>query len=307
MFNNLLVEKYRPQILSEIVLSAEVRDWAENIVKSGEIPHVLLCGPAGLGKTSLAKILVKELDLMYRYINASDERGIDSIREKVVPFAQTKSLDGKIKVIILDEADGLTSDSQRALRNIMEEYSANIRFVLTANYKNRICKPLLSRVQSFDMLPPLRSCIKRVVHVIKSENIQVPPDQKEKLRDLLTSCYPDLRKMINIVQKNTKNGILHIQNEALDNSIVSTVLKMIDNKEHTDDIRKYVIDNETEFNNDYHVFLKCLFEAVYNSEIKIDTKKKALLIIGSALYKHQFVLDFEINAYCCLLELVSVL
>jgi DNA polymerase III delta prime subunit len=117
IFDSLWVERYRPQSLKDLVLDPEIRSFFENAIKEGSIPHTLLCAPAGTGKTSLAKIIVKELDAVYRYINASDERGIDSVREKIVPFAQTKSIDGQLKIIILDEVDGFTPDAQRALRD----------------------------------------------------------------------------------------------------------------------------------------------------------------------------------------------
>ena len=120
----------------------------------------------------LAKVLAKQvLDCQYLYINASDENGIDTIRSKVTQFAQTRSIDGNIKIIILDECDGLSQDAQRALRNTMEEYAEITRFVLTANYSHRIIPALQSRCQSLDLTPPLELCVDRVIHILKSENI----------------------------------------------------------------------------------------------------------------------------------------
>jgi len=303
VFNSLWVERYRPDNLKDLVLSPEVRSYFENVIKEGTIPHLLFCGPAGTGKTTLAKILVKELDSVYRYINASDERGIDAIREKVVPFAQTKSLDGRLKIIILDEVDGLTSDAQRALRNIIEEYSDNLRFVLTANYKNRISAPLRSRTIAYELMPPLKEVIARVVYVITNENITVSEEQKPALKALIESNYPDVRKIIGLVQKYTKDGVLNITKDLDASLFAKDVLKQIRTQKNMSDVREYIIQNETDFNSDYLTLLKSLFEEVYMSDVEESKKAAALVLIGEAMYKHQFVMDPEINTYCCILQL----
>lgn len=308
MFDSLWVEKYRPKTLDEMVLEPNVKDFFENAIKQQEIPHLLLCSAAGSGKSTLAKLMPVLLNVSYRYINASDERGIDTIREKVINFAQTLSLDGRFKIIILDEMDGLTGDAQRALRNTMEEYSNNVRFILTANYKNRITKPILSRVQTFELVPPLKGCISRVVEIIKAEKVSVASDQKDKLRNLINSCYPDLRKIINTVQQNVRANIFTVQAIGSNIEIAQKVYEHLLNKVTVLELRKFVIDNEVSFSNDYQQLLKGLFEVIYNEPtIENDKKRQALLIIGNALYKHQFVMDFEINAYCCLLELTTVI
>lgn len=303
IFDSLWVEKYRPQNLNDLVLDSQTREYFVNRIKEGNIPHILFCGPAGTGKTTLAKILVKELDSVYRYINASDERGIDSVREKIVPFAQTKAIDGRLKVIILDEVDGFTGEAQRALRNIMEEYSDNLRFILTANYKNRISEPLRSRTIAFEIMPPLKEVIARVVYVITNENIVVADDQKQLLKDLITSYYPDVRKIIGLVQKYTKNGVLTITKEINAGLFAKEVLKLISTSKNMATVREYIIQNEVEFNTDYLTLLKGLFEEVYASTIDEAKKAAALVTIGESMYKHQFVMDFEINAFCCIIQL----
>ena len=205
MFNNLYVEKYRPQTLSDLVLSDGNRKYFESI--TDEIPNLLFVGTPGLGKTTLARILVNNvLDCQYLYINASDENGIDTIRSKVVGFSQTKSLDGKHKVVILDEADGITIDGQRALRNTMEEYSSMTRFILTANYKHKIIPAIQSRTQFFDLAPPFDDVVKRVVDIVKEEGIKVEKDDKVNLVGLIKQGYPDIRKILNSIQKANING-----------------------------------------------------------------------------------------------------
>ena len=307
IFDSLWVERYRPQSLKDLVLDPEIRSFFENAIKKGEIPHTLLCAPAGTGKTSLAKIIVKELDAVYRYINASDERGIDSVREKIVPFAQTKSIDGRLKIIILDEVDGFTPDAQRALRNIIEEYSDNLRFILTANYKNRISTPLKSRTIAFELIPPLKEVIARVVHVITSENVTVNDDQKIALKDLIQTNYPDVRKIIGLVQKYTKDGVLNITKDINTSMFAKDVLKQIRTQKNMSVVREFVIQNETDFSSDYLVLLKGLFEEVYASDVEESKKASALVTIGDAMYKHQFVMDFEINAFCCMIQLQKLL
>ena len=307
IFDSLWVEKYRPQCMNDLVLDSSVREYFTSAIKAGTIPHVLFCSPPGTGKTTLAKIIVKELDSVYRYINASDERGIDSVREKIVPFAQTKSIDGKLKVIILDEVDGFTSDAQRALRNIIEEYSDNLRFILTANYKNRITVPLKSRVISFELMPPLKEVIARIVYVITNENVSVSDEQKPLLKHLIESNYPDVRKIIGLVQKYVKDGVLNITQDINASMFAKDVLKQISTHKDVFPVREFIIQNEVDFNSDYLMLLKSLFEEIFTSDIAADKKAQALVLLGDAMYKHLFVMDFEINAFCCIIQLQKAL
>ena len=176
--SSLWVEKYRPKILDDIILTEDNRTIFNELKAQKTVPNLLFSGPAGIGKTSLAKIIVQDiLECQYLYINASDESGIDTIRTKVVSFSRTLSLDGQIKIIILDECDGLTQDAQRALRNVIEEYAAHTRFILTANYKHRVIPALQSRCQYFDLTPPLDLCIERVNYILEVENINIRDNQ----------------------------------------------------------------------------------------------------------------------------------
>ena len=307
LFSSLWVERYRPQKLEELVLDPQIRSYFENLIKTGEIPHLLFCGGPGTGKTTLAKILVKELDAVYRYINASDERGIDAVREKIIPFAQTKSIDGKLKIVILDEVDGLTGDAQRALRNIIEEYSDNLRFILTANYKNRISSPIKSRTISFEIMPPLKEVIARAVYVITSENVTVLENQKPLLRILIEKSYPDIRRVINQIQKYSKEGTLNITQESDIGLFAKDVLKRMREDKDITRVREFIIQNETDFGSDYLTLLKGLFEEIYISDIDESKKASALVLIGDAMYKHQFVMDTEINTFCCIIQIQQII
>ncbi len=307
IFDSLWVEKYRPQTLKDLVLSPENRISFSNMIDKKEIPHLLFCGGPGTGKTTLAKILVKELDAIYRYINASDERGIDAVREKIVPFAQTKSIDGKLKIVILDEVDGLTGDAQRALRNIIEEYSDNLRFILTANYKNRISSPIKSRTISFEIMPPHSEVTARIVYIIKSEGITVDSEQKVLLRGEIDKNYPDIRKIINQIQKHVKDGVLNIVPDADIGIFARDVIKKMKESKNMTAVRQFIIQNETDFGSDYLTLLKGIFEEIYNMTIEESKKASALVLIGDAMYKHQFVMDPEINSFCCIIQLQKII
>ena len=304
MFNNLWVEKYRPKTLSDLVLSNTNKKYFESI--TDEIPNLLFVGTPGLGKTTLARILIEDvLKCQYLYINASDENGIDTIRSKVVGFSQTKSLDGSIKVVILDEADGITIDGQRALRNTMEEYSSQTRFILTANYKHKIIPAIQSRTQSFDLNPPFEDVVTRIVEIVKSEGVKIDDSQKGNFVNTIKQNYPDIRKIINAVQKACVKGKFTIDIALDSKEIVDRVHKEIQSS-NVIGLRKYLIENENEFQGDYHNLMKQYLNFVYESNIADDKKREYILILSDYMYKDVFVLDKEINAFACWASLSKV-
>jgi DNA polymerase III delta prime subunit len=301
-YQDLWVQKYSPKNLGDIILSSENRDFFSKI--NEDTPHILFYGNAGTGKTSLAKIIVNDiLKCQYLYINASDENGVDTIRNKVISFSQTMSLDGKKKVIVLDEADGLSTESQRILRNVMEEYASTTRFILTANYFNKIIEPLHSRCLLFNIVPNLEDCVKRCCFILKSENIKVDEEQKQKLLQYINSNFPDIRRIINDLQRFSINGTLVIKNTDQTKNLAENIFADLKNGNAPLEIRKMVISQERNFGSDYQQLLKEIFEIIYESDLSEDKKKTLMLEVGEHMYRDNFVLDHEINFFCCILNI----
>ena len=298
-YNDLWVEKYRPTSLSDVLLTTNERNYFNSI--TDDIPNLLFYGNPGTGKTTLSKVLINDiLKCQYIYINASDECGVDTIRNKVISFAQVRSIDGLKKVVVLDEADGLSPESQRVLRNVMEEYHNTTRFILTGNYISKIIEPLKSRCVSFELKTTIEEVIKRSISILVKEKIEIIDEEKKKISSFIHKRFPDIRRIINDLQLFSVSGKLNIlESDSISNFSDSLYNKLI-SRESSISIRKYVIESESLFNNNYQSLLKSLFEIFYESNIKENIKKLILIDIGEYMYKDNFVLDHEINFYCCI-------
>jgi len=292
-------EKYRPSTLDEIVLDKNTKTYFNKVQSDQNIPNVLFVGNPGIGKTSLAKIIVKDiLKCQYLYINASDENGIDTIRTKVLNFAQTKSLFGQIKVIVLDECDGLSIDAQKALRNSIEEYHDLTRFILTANYKHKIIPALQSRCQIFDISYEKNEYLTKLISIVKAEEMKI---NKENFTNIVDSCYPDFRKGINTLQKyylsDGEKTTSNITTEFLDG-----LMELLTQKKYFL-IRKAIIENEASFNNDYDELFKRLFDYMYVNLMPREKQRDCLITISKYFYQNSQCIDQEINFYSCILDL----
>lgn len=320
-WKDIWTEKYRPTKLEDIFLSPQIKEFMETLKTdskdTGGVPNMLLSGPPGCGKSSLAKIIAEDiLECQYLYINGSEETSIDVVRTKIMGFAQTKSFDGKIKLIILDEADGLSgsnvagrSSAQQALKNVIEEYSSNTRFLFTSNYPDRITEAIHSRVLHLTFKLDYKDCLKQSLKVLKAEGVKIPSDQVEKLQNLVAKLAPDLRNILIQLQKSSLSGTLNITEVTTLKSYSASILKALTQKTDVMRVRESVIKNENGFNLDYHELLKCLFLSILDGEVVTDPKVKivASLIVSDAIVDHFSVADKEINFSACLFRLSQVL
>ena len=287
--HGLWVERYRPQDLSTYVGNEHLKNKVERFLQDGNVPHLLLYGRAGGGKTTLAKIIVNSIECDYLYINASDERNIDLVRDKLKTFASSIGFK-PMKVVILDEADYLNVNSaQPALRNLMETFSAHCRFILTCNYVEKIIDPIQSRCQTYKIVPPSKKEV--AVHaktILEKENISFDLDD---LALVVTAGYPDLRKVINELQRMSINGKLTVDKDGMiHNEFKLQFLDAIRTGESISTIRKMVADsNFTEYTELYRL----LYDEV--ESFGVEKMPEIIADISKGSYQDVLVVDKEIN------------
>ena len=300
----LWVEKYRPKTISECVLPESLKTTFQNFVESGEIPNMLLTGTAGLGKTTVAKALCRELNLNHILINGSEDGNIDTLRGKIKRFASSVSLSGGVKVVILDEADYLNPQStQPALRGFIEEFSDNCRFILTCNFKNRIIEPLHSRcgVYEFntskkDMQALCEQMMQRVMHILKEEGADV--SDKAAIAELIMRYAPDWRRVINELQRNTMGGGgLNVAVSAHNYEALFDALK----KKNFKAMRSWVANN---LDVDTSAIFRALYDSMYE-RVEQNSIPQLVLILADYQYKAAFVADHELNVVACMTEIMA--
>lgn len=300
----LWVEKYRPRRLADCILPADQRATFEQFVAQGEIPNMLLCGGAGMGKTTVARALCEEIGADYIVINGSMNGNIDTLRTDILGFASTVSFSGNIKVVILDEADYLNPNStQPALRNFMEEFSKNCRFILTCNFKNRIIAPLHSRttvvefkIASTDRPKIAAGFFKRVMEILKNENIEADPKSVAKL---IERHFPDYRRILNELQRYSTSG--KIDEGILVNVRDANVRDLIDALKEKDfkKMRQWVVNNN---DNDPQTIFRLIYDQLTD---QVKQVPQLVLLLADYQYKAAFVADAEINLVACLTEIMA--
>ena len=303
MSNTLWVEKYRPNNLDTYIGNEHLKDKVSAYLESGDLPHLLLYGKAGTGKTTLAKILVKNIECDYLYINASDENNVETVRTKVKNFASTMGFKD-YKIIILDECDYITPNAQAALRNLMETFSKHCRFILTCNFVERIIDPIQSRCQSFQIIPPSKKEVAKHTHdILLKENVM---SDMNDLKVLIDSGYPDIRRVINAAQRNVVKGKLKLDTTSIiQNDYKLKLLKILktqDKKNGFKEIRQLLLDNKI---TDFADLFRLLYDEV--DDWGKGHVAECILIIARYELSDGQVPDKEINAMAMLIELLGVI
>lgn len=297
-------EKYRPHTIADCILPKDLQKTFEEFVKQDTVPNLLLSGPPGTGKTTVARALCEEIGCDHIVINGSEESGIDTLRTKVKDFASTVSLEGKVKVVILDEADYLNPNStQPALRGFIEEFSRNCRFIFTCNYKNRIIPALHSRTTVIDFTLPLaeRPAIamkfhRRLIEILTGEGVQHNP---KVVAELLNKYFPDFRRVLNEMQRYSASG--QIDEGILANVGDANIKELIASLKEKDfkKMRQWVVNN---LDNDASVLFRKFYDVLLPEVVQVP---QLVLLLADYQYKAAFVADAEINLVACLTEIMA--
>ena len=301
--HSLWVEKYRPTTLDTYIGNEHLKSKVSVYLESGDLPHLLLYGKAGTGKTTLAKLLVNNIECDYMYINASDENSVDTVRNKVRGFASTMGFKD-YKIIILDECDYITPNAQAALRNLMETFSKHCRFILTCNFVERIIDPIQSRCQSFQVIPPSKKEVSvHMTNILKEEGIASKVDD---IAGLVNAGYPDIRRVINSCQRQCVDGMLVVDKQSLVESDYKMKLMEIIKKENKKDafkgVRKLLADSQV---TDFAELYKLMYDEV--DSYGTGHIAECILIIAKYQLSDSQVVDKEINAMAMIIELLGVI
>jgi replication factor C small subunit len=302
--HSLWVEKYRPQTLAEYVGNETVKETIQQYLDNNDIPHLLLHGKAGTGKTTLAKLIVNTIKCDSMIINASDENNVDTVRNKVKNFASSMGFAG-FKIIILDEFDYMTPNAQAILRNLMETFSKHCRFILTCNYHEKIIDPIKSRCQTFAITPPTKKDVAiQVTRILDAEKITY---DLKNVADIISSYYPDIRRILNTCQLQSAKGELKVDHQIMVESNFQT--KLVDLLKANDDkrnmfmnIRQAVADNRL---NDYSEMYSMLYDRV--DEYASGNTANVILTIAEGISKDALVVDKEIVFMSTIIQILNII
>lgn len=303
--NLLWVEKFRPKKIADCILPDRLKGFFQEMVDKGELQNMTLVGGAGTGKTTVARALCSEMGIDNIVINASEERNIDTIRTTVRDFGSSMSLMSNMKCVILDEADGLTPLAQQALRGVIEEFSGSCRFILTANFGNKIIPPIISRcpLNDFIFSKEERKLLviafgKRMRDILKQENITFDIDQ---LMAVVLKNFPDFRKTLNLLQRFTVNGELKVSSiNALSDDSLKELAKYLKEKDFGK-MRKWVVEN---LDNDGAMLRRSIYEKVFDL-LEHESIPEIILLLNQYDYKEGFCADKEVNTVAMLVEIMA--
>ena len=302
--NSLWVESYRPTKLVDYVGNAHLKSKIEGYLEIGDVPHLLLHGRAGTGKTTLAKLIVKSVDCDYMVINASDENNVDTVRNKVKNFASSMGFK-KWKIVILDEFDYMSPNAQAILRNLMETFSQHCRFILTCNYVEKVIDPIQSRCQSFQIVPPTKKDVAiQISKILGAEGVEFEP---KDLVPIIDAGYPDIRKIINTCQLNSNKGKLQVDTQNLlenDYKIkVLDILKSKDDKRNKyTNMRQTIIDSRV---TDFSELFTLLYEKV--DEFAPSNTANVIIALSEGQSRHFNAIDKEIPMAATLIEILNLI
>ncbi len=299
--HSLLVEKYRPTNIDNYVGNESIKNTIKGYIDQNDIQNLLFYGPAGTGKTTLAKLIAKNIDCDLLYINASDERGIETIRDKVSGFASTMSFKS-LKIVILDEADFLTIMAQASLRNVIETFSRSTRFILTCNYLERIIDPLQSRCQTLKIIPPDRlDIINHLMKVTNKENIK---HSVSDLETIVNNNYPDVRKMLNTIQISTVNNTINLDETALveSNYMDKVLIELKVKKPNWRKIRQIIADSNV---SDFEGFYRYLYDK--SNEYAPGKEGMIAYYINEYSYQSNFRIDKEVNCMALMSKIIETI
>lgn len=302
--HSLWVERYRPSKLEDYVGNEHLKSKVSGYLETGDIPHLLLYGKAGTGKTTLAKLIVNSVDCDYMIINASDENNVETVRNKVKNFASSMGFK-PYKIVILDEFDYMTSNAQAILRNLMETFSKHCRFILTCNYVEKVIEPIQSRCQTFQIVPPTKKDVAiQISKILQSENVSFQP---KDLVPIIDSAYPDIRKIINTCQLNSIKGELKLDTQNLLENDYKT--KILDILKSSDDKRnKYMKIRQTLIDSRASDFTE-LYTLLYEKVDEYAEGKTANVIIELADGQRNAMLsiDKEIPTAATLIKILNII
>jgi replication factor C small subunit len=302
--NSLWVEKYRPTTIENYVGNEHLKDKVKSYITNGDVPHLLLYGRAGTGKTTLAKLITKAVDCDHIIINASDENNVDMVRNKVKGFASTIGFK-PMKIVILDEFDYMSHNAQAILRNLMETFSKHCRFILTCNYVEKVIEPIQSRCQTFQIVPPTKKDVAiQISKILNSENVKFEP---KHLVPIIDAGYPDIRKIINTCQLNSHNGELKVSVEnLLENDYKIKIIDILKTKDDARNrymkLRQTLIDSRV---GDFSELFTLLYDKV--DEYAPNNTANVIIALSQGQTNHFHSIDKEIAMAACLIEINSLL